>query len=134
MGATRQRALLIIGVGLALTGCGATDSDGATDAAERLYGAYAEQDGAAACATLSDDTREQLVKDEQLPCAEAVLELKLSGTRATAAEAYLTEAKVETDGGDSVFVEETGDGWLVTAAGCRPAPGRESPYDCELES
>ncbi|HEX2160964.1 MAG TPA: hypothetical protein VHF88_03995 [Thermoleophilaceae bacterium] len=134
MGATPQRALLILAVGLALTGCGATDSDGAADAAERLYSAYSEDDGAAACAVLSDDTREQLVKDEQKPCPEAVLALKLSGQRVTAEEAYITEAKVETDGGDSVFVEETGDGWLVTAAGCRPAPGRESPYDCEVES
>ncbi|HEX2071438.1 MAG TPA: hypothetical protein VHF90_07305 [Thermoleophilaceae bacterium] len=134
MGARRQTALLALGLGLALTGCGATDSNGATDAAERLYAAHAEEDGAAACAALSDDTREQLVKDEQEPCPEAVLGLKLSGTRAIAEEAYITEAKVETDGGDSVFLEETGDGWLVTAAGCRPAPGRESPYDCEVES
>lgn len=134
MGARPQTAFLLLVVALALAGCGATDSGGATDAAERLYAAYAQDDGAAACATLSDDTREQLVKDEQMPCPEAVLALKLSGTRAVAQEAYITEAKVETDGGDSVFVEETGDGWLVTAAGCRPAPGRESPYDCEVES
>lgn len=121
-------------VALVLTGCGATDSEGARDAAERLYAAHADSDGAAACATLSDDTREQLVKDAGKPCPEAVLELDLSGRATVGAEAYVTEAKVETDGGDSVFLEETGDGWRVTAAGCRPAPGRESPYDCEAES
>ena len=69
------------------------------------------------------------------PCPEAVLALKLSGARVTAEQAYVTEAKVETDGGDSVFLEETGDdGWLVTAAGCRPTPDQEAPYDCEVES
>jgi hypothetical protein len=134
MGANPQAALLLLGIGLALTGCGATDTGGAADAAERLYAAYSREDGAAACATLSDDTRQQLVEDQQKPCAEAVLELKLSGTRTTAEEAYVSEAKVETDGGDSVFLEETADGWLVSAAGCRPAPGPESPYDCEVES
>jgi hypothetical protein len=98
MGAKRKWALVLVaGVGLALTGCGATDSEGARDTAERLYLAYSDDDGAAACATLSDDTREQLVEDEQ-------------------------------------FLEETGDGWRVTAAGCRPAPGREAPYDCEVDS
>ncbi len=127
--------LVLAGVVLALAGCGATDSDGAADAAERLYAAYADGDGAAACATLSDDTRAQLVEDEGKPCPEAVLALDHSGTRVTGKQAYVTEAKVETDGGDSVFLEETGaHGWRVTAAGCRPTPDQEAPYDCEVES
>ena len=134
MGATAQRAALVLGIGLAFAGCGATDSGGATDAARRVYEGYSRDDGAAACATLSDDAREQLEQDERKPCAEAVLELKLSGTRATAEEAYVTEAKVDLDAGDSVFLEETGDGWRVSAAGCPPSPGRESPYDCGVES
>lgn len=134
MGATAQRALLVLGVGIALAGCGATDSGGATEAAERLYAAHARDDGAAACDTLSDDTREQLEQDAQRRCPEAVLELKLSGERATGEQAYLTEAKIDLDGGDSVFLEETGDGWRVTAAGCRPVPDHEAPYDCEVES
>jgi hypothetical protein len=96
MGAKRNTTLLAVaGVALALAGCGATDSEGARDATERLYVAYSEDDGAAACATLSDDTREQLVEDEQKPCPEAVLELDLSGTAPVGAEAYITEAKVE---------------------------------------
>ena len=136
MGASRSRSLLVLaGVGLTLAGCGATDSDGARDAAERLYTAHAAQDGAAACTTLSDDTREQLEEDERKPCPEAVLALDLAGERVTAEQAYVTEAKVETDGGDSVFLEETGaNGWLVTAAGCRPTPDQEAPYECEVES
>jgi len=136
MGATPIRALPVVAaVGLALAGCGATDSGGAADAAGRLYAAYSDGDGAAACATLSDDTHQQLVEDARKPCPEAVLELDFSGTRATAEQAYVTEAKVETDGGDSVFLEETGEnGWLVTAAGCRPVADQESPYDCEVES
>ena len=136
MRARKRRTLLVValGFGWAFAGCGATDGGGAAEAAERLYAAYADEDGAAACATLSDDTREQLVADERKPCEEAVLGLKLSGTKTVGAEAYVTEAKVETDGGDSVFLEETGDGWRVTAAGCQATKAREAPYDCEVES
>ncbi|HEX2071195.1 MAG TPA: hypothetical protein VHF90_06055 [Thermoleophilaceae bacterium] len=136
MAAFPYRAVLVAAtLALVLGGCGATDSDGAAGAAERLYAAYADQDGETACAQFSDDTREQLEKDERKPCPEAVLALDLSGTRVTGEQAYVTEAKVEIDGGDSVFVEETGEhGWLVTAAGCRPVPDQEAPYDCEVES
>jgi hypothetical protein len=135
MGAARQGTLLVaMGVGLALGGCGAADSSGAADAAERLYAAYAADDGAAACAELSEDTRRQLVKDERKPCAEAVLGLDLSGERAVGEQAYVTQAKVDLDAGDSVFLEETDHGWRVTAAGCTPVPEHEAPYDCEVES
>jgi hypothetical protein len=135
MGAPRHGTFLVIaGLGLALVGCGAADSGGAADAAERLYAAYSDDDGVAACATLGDDAREQLVEDERKPCPEAVLGLKLSGTRPIAEQAYVGEAKVDIEGGDSVFLEETSDGWQVTAAGCRPAPSQEAPYDCEVGS
>jgi len=125
---------VIAAVILVAAGCGATDSGGAEQAAERLYGAYADKDGAAACAALTDGTRKQLEKNEQKPCDEAVLELELSGERSVGRQAYITEAKVDLDGGDSVFVEETPDGWRVNAAGCKPVPDEEAPYDCEVES
>jgi hypothetical protein len=134
MKALPHAALVAVGVGLALTGCGATDSSGAADAAERLYAAYADKDGASACELLSESTLERLEHDERQPCEEAVLSLKLSGERAAASSAYVTEAKVDLDGGDSVFLEETPDGWRVNAAGCKPVPDQEAPYDCELES
>lgn len=135
MGALPAPALVVVAVtGLVLAGCGAGEPRGAAASAERLYAAVAAQDGAAACAVLSEDTRLQLESDERRPCAEAVLELQLSGERATETEAYVTEAKVDLDGGDSVFLEETPAGWRVTAAGCRPMPGDETPYDCEVES
>jgi hypothetical protein len=134
MKALANRALPSLLLLAALAGCGATDPDGAADAAERLYAAHADRDGAAACAMLTEDTREQLVQDEGKPCEEAVLSLKLSGERASATDAAITEAKVDLDGGDSVFVEETPEGWRVGAAGCKPVPDEEAAYDCEVES
>lgn len=134
MKAGLELALLGAMAALAVSGCGATDSDSARAAAERFYGAFAAKDGAAACEQLSESTREQLVEDEQKPCEQAVLGLKLSGERAVADQAYITESKVELDGGDSAFLEETPDGWRVTAAGCKPVDEQEAPYDCEVES
>jgi hypothetical protein len=134
MKALLAQALVALGVGASLSGCGAKDASGATEAAERFYAAAAAGDGAAACEQLSEDGRDQLERDERQPCAEAVLSLRLSGERAVHTAAYLNEAQVELDGGDRAFLEETPDGWRVTAAGCRPAPGRETPYDCEVES
>jgi hypothetical protein len=127
-------ALLGATAALAVSGCGATDTDGARGAAEAFYGAYASKDGPAACEQLSESTREELVEEEQKPCEQAVLELKLSGERAVAEQAYITESKIELDGGDSAFVEETPDGWRVSAAGCKPVDEQEAPYDCEVES
>jgi hypothetical protein len=135
MGARRAlQAMTICGIGVALTGCGANDAGGAADAAERLYAAASDGDGTTACEWLSEDTREQLEQGEQKPCAEAIVGLELSGSRSTKTSAYVTDAKVDLDGGDSVFLEETPGGWRVTAAGCKPVPDQEAPYECEVES
>ena len=128
------KALLTIGVAVSLAGCGAADPDAASETAERFYAAAQAEDGAGACGQLGEATREQLERDEGEPCAEAVLGLRLTGGRATGTSAYMTEAKVDLDGGDSVFLEETGAGWRVTAAGCRPVSDQEAPYECEVES
>jgi hypothetical protein len=134
MGARARQVLMAGAIGLALTGCGANDSGGAAEAAERLYAAATDGEGAAACEWLSEATREQLEQDEQRPCAEAIVGLRLSGSRPIGTSTYITDAKVDLDGGDSVFLEETPDGWRVTAAGCKPVPDQEAPYDCEVES
>jgi len=135
MSASVARGLLAMGaIATLLTGCGGANPDDATRVAERFYGAAAEGDGATACEQLSEDTLEQLEKDEQKPCEQAVVELDLSGSRASSTSRYVSDAKVDLDGGDSVFLQETPDGWRVSAAGCKPVPGQEAPYDCEVES
>jgi hypothetical protein len=125
---------LTIVAAVLLGGCGAADSGGAARAAEEFYAAYGADDGAAACAVLSEDTRSRLEQEERSPCREAVLSVQLTGRRAVGTTAYVTEAKVDLDGGETVLLEETAEGWRVSAAGCKPAPGAETPYDCELAS
>jgi hypothetical protein len=125
--------LLVASTGL-LTGC---VRDGARDAArgatERFYGAVRSHNGAAACAELSSYTRDQLEKNEMKPCEQAVLGLQLRGSNAAGATVTETSAEVHLAHGDTVFLDETRDGWRVSAAGCRPTTEQE-PYECELES
>lgn len=118
----------------ALGGCSGRDDEAASRTAERFYAAVEARDGAAACAQLGESTLEALEREEKAPCPEAVLSLELSGAEADSATVWITSAQVRLRRGDTVFLDETPDGWRVAAAGCRPQPGEEQPYDCEVES
>jgi hypothetical protein len=126
--------LAVVAAGLC-AGCGA--SDRAPDAAavvERFQSALGERDGAAACAALNQETASKLEQQEQRPCEQAILELQLpTGARVAHTSVYVTSAYASLATGGVLFLDESSDGWEVSAAGCRPtAPDR--PYDCELES
>jgi hypothetical protein len=121
---------------LLLSGCGrGADEDSARSVAEGFYSAVAAGDGQRACSELGSDTLTELEKQEGKPCPQAVLELKLSGSKAAGESVYLTSASVRLARGDTVFLDEGPDGWKVSAVGCKPM-GRpsEEPYDCEVES
>jgi len=72
--------------------------------------------GRAACARLEQSTREALAKEEEMPCSEAVLSLKLSGSRAAKSTVRVNSAQVRLRKGDTVFLDETARRWRVAAA------------------
>ena len=115
-------------------GCGGSaDGDQARAAVQRLYASVQRHDGAAACAQMSPDLRDQLVKDQSEPrCAKAVLKLSLHGGDHATVHVYATNAIVKLAGGDTVFLGDTRDGWRVDAVGCRPHGN--GPYDCEEQA
>ncbi len=127
-------AICAVVVAAAAGGCGGGDDQAASRVAERFYAAVQAKDGQAACAQLEESTLEALEHEEESPCAEAVLSLKLSGSRADSATVWLTSAQVRLRAGDTVFLDETEAGWRVAAAGCQPQAGEEQPYQCEVES
>jgi hypothetical protein len=86
-----------------------------------------------ACARLSADTRKALEQQKSAPCARAVVQLDLSGRRAHSARVYSVDAAVELTRGDTVFLQDTPQGWRISAAGCRPQ-ARGEPADCEVAS
>ena len=119
----------------ALAGRGAgEDDESAAMVAEEFYSAVSAGDGARACSRLSEHTLTELEKEEMSSCREAVTKLELSGSRAERSTVYVTSALVELRAGDHVFLDKTPEGWKVSAAGCKPQPGEETPDDCEVES
>jgi len=130
---TRQALPVAVAV-LALAGCGRSgDRASVRTVAEGFYAAVGDHEGARACGWLSADARKALEKDESAPCARAVEQLKLSGRSAQRVEVYSTNAAVALRGGDVVYLEETQQGWRISAAGCR-APAYDKPADCKVQS
>jgi hypothetical protein len=129
-----RHVLLPCAAVLVFTGCGrAGDRATVTSVAEGFYTAVANHDGTGACARLSADTRKALEQQESAPCARAVVQLDLSGRRAHSARVYSVDAAVELARGDTVFLQDTPQGWRISAAGCRPQ-ARGEPADCEVAS
>jgi hypothetical protein len=131
----RAAGLAVVAVGLAFAGCGTgADQREVRAATERFYAAVKAHEGRTACALLDNDTGSQLVKDQQEPdCAAAVVKLELHGTKATSVGVYATSAQVHLDGGDTVFLGFTRNGWRIQAVGCRTVSGG-GPLECEEES
>jgi hypothetical protein len=129
----RSAAALAL-VALAVCGCGRSgDRTIVRDAALRFYAAVARHDGQRACALLSADTRKALEDQESESCERAIEHLDLTGGPVASVSVYTTEAAVELRGGDTVFLQDTKEGWRIAAAGCRPS-GHEEPADCDLEA
>lgn len=112
-----------------LGGCGAPADPGAT--AEQFREALANDDGQAACQLLAPSTVEEIELTEGMPCDEALPGLGLPASGGfDSAETYGRNAQAVFDD-DVLFLTESGQRWLVTAAGCTPRG--ERPYDCDVK-
>jgi hypothetical protein len=122
----------LLALPLAACGTAGRERDAAT-VVERFHAALESGDGQAACRELSEGTVSRLEQQEQKPCEEAILGLKLpKGGTAGFEDVETRSAYVSRAQGSSDFLNEGPDGWKISAAGCEPtAP--EQPYDCELE-
>ena len=129
MGRVAALALL---AALAMAGCGqsTTPVDRVVDSFEH---SLAVRDGSGACRMLTAPVRDALTKQEQEPCARAVLKVGLSPQRRRAGTSvYVTSGFAHTGSSGAVFLDRTREGWRVSAAGCTPT-GDRLPYDCILE-
>lgn len=126
--------VVVVAGALVFSACGqGGDKESVRSVSERFYVAVASKEGPKACSELGTDTVSELEKQEEKPCPKAVLELKLSGSKAAGETVYVNSAKVELVEGDTVFLDKEADGWKISAAGCKPTSDDE-PYDCEVES
>ena len=121
-------------VAVALCACGRSgDRQTVRDTAVQFYAAVEHHDGARACGLLSADTRKALEQQESESCDKAVDKLDLTGGPVGKVSVYSTDAAVELRGGDTVFLQDTKEGWRIAAAGCRPN-AHEEPADCDVEA
>jgi hypothetical protein len=134
VGPTPRLLALVACATAALAGCGASGrKQDAAELAERFQSALERQDGAAACAELSDETKSKLEQQEQAPCEQAIFRVNLpEGGIAAKTSVYITSASVRLTTGPTTFLDEAPGGWRISAAGCEPTePGQ--PFQCELE-
>jgi hypothetical protein len=120
---------------LTLAACGTADRERDAGAvAERFHAALEQDDGQAACAELNPETASKLEQQEKQPCQEAItsLEIPKGGTVADT-RVYMTSAFASIAQGTVDFLDESSEGWWISAAGCKPTEPTQ-PYDCELEN
>ena len=129
-------AIVLVGAVFAFVGCGRADDRKAVGVVtERFLSAISDGNGQRACAELSAGAQQALEQDESEPCPEAArgLDDEIEPSTITRAQVFETTAKVDLADGQSAFLELTGRGWRVAAAGCRPQ-GPDEPYQCVLEA
>jgi hypothetical protein len=134
--ATRVLAAVAVAC-LPLAGCGQSDDRAEVrSVTERFFAALEADDGAAACAALSTDTRAALEDEAQRECREAVTELRLEGGPPTRVQVYVVSAKADFPSGESAFLSRTQEGWRLSAVGCEPQRGKpaDEPFDCAAEA
>jgi hypothetical protein len=125
----RRRILVALVAGVAaLAGCSSAHEPAVEQAAMTFEDPSADPE--ARCDLLAPATRAAFEQSESAPCSEAVQDLQLQGGDVESIEIWGRDAQVKV-AGDTVFLTETGAGWRITAAACRPQA--EAPYDCEVD-
>ncbi len=122
---------------LSATGCGGgADRAQARATTERFFAALQRHDGSGACAQLSKDTRASIESQVSKPCADAIGSLSLKPERVMSVQVFITNAKADVSGGESVFLDRDKEGWRVSAVGCKPQGGTPTniPFDCEAQA
>ena len=123
----------VLALSLAACGTGGRERD-AAGVAERFHAALEQDDGRAACEELNPETASRLEQEEKKPCEEAVTSHEIpKGGSVADTRVYMTSALVSLAEGTVDFLDESSEGWWISAAGCtRTEPTQ--PYDSELEN
>jgi hypothetical protein len=128
----RARTLAPVLAFLLLAGCGTGASEQASErVVNRFQSALAHGDVIRACTMLSEHLKQALARDEGDACPETLADLRLGGLgRVTDSRVYITSALVTVARGGDAFLDETPEGWRISAAGCTRSGAR---YECRLE-
>jgi hypothetical protein len=113
------------------TGCGTMGSAEDTNASSAALAFYRSLNSPArACGWLAPGTLSEL-EDSFGVCTHSLPQQHLPiATTVLSVDVYGKDAIVRLDR-DVMFLARFGDGWRVTAAGCKPRPDR--PFDCTIK-
>jgi hypothetical protein len=124
--------LVVMVMGLSLTGCTGAGSASVRGTVTRFDAAYQAHDGSSACALLAPATRDQVAQSSGKPCSSGLLSQKLPRPgRIVKTSVYGDQAQVQMSG-DTAFVAKFRSGWKVVAIGC--SGGASKPYNCLVEA
>jgi hypothetical protein len=129
-------AILLLAFAVLAAGCGRqNDRSAVGEVTDAFFAALGSGDGDRACEQLSPETRAALEQEEKSDCRDAVTKLDLSPGSVAGVEVDVVSATVALSSGESVFLDQTAEGWRLSAVGCKPLGGTraDGPYDCELE-
>jgi hypothetical protein len=123
-------ALVVAG---SLAGCAAAGGERADAAASArsLFQAVDRHDGRAACAALAPAAAESLTTGDST-CADEITKVGLTGGPVRHVQVWGDRAQARVGSGTVFLARFGGQGWKVTAAGCKPR--RDRPFDCEIEA
>ncbi|GAA3055715.1 hypothetical protein GCM10010464_20640 [Pseudonocardia yunnanensis] len=118
---------MVVAAALLLCGC----ADLEQQQVERVASAFAAAaDPSDRCQMLAPATVATVEAQSGRPCAQATAQLELPRGAVQSSTVWGDQAQVHLVG-DTVFLTKTGDGWKVTAAGCRSRG--DAPYACRVE-
>lgn len=120
-----------------LAGCATSDErDGARATVERFYEAVRADDGTAACEELGEGLLEQVAAQTRQSCPGVITRFDYEGGEVVGTEVYITAAKVDLSGGESVFLSREDAGWKLSALACKAEKGKpaDRPWECEVAS
>jgi hypothetical protein len=128
--ALRRRVALLAGAGalLVVAGCSSLQEPEVQRVATTFENGSADPE--ARCDLLVPATRAALEKQAGTACSEAIGSLQLAGGGVKAVEVWGGQAQIRL-AGDTLFLNQTSNGWRVSAAGC--TPNGQAPYDCEVQ-
>jgi hypothetical protein len=121
----------------ALAGCGtADDRTQARATVERFYDAVRSGDAASACEEVGEGLLEAIESATQQSCRGVITRFEYEGGEVTGTEVYMTAAKVDLSGGESVFLSREDAGWKLSALACRAEEGKpaDRPWECEADA
>jgi hypothetical protein len=121
-----RAAVVMVAAALLLCGCAGLGQR----QVEQVASAFAAADPSVRCQMLAPATVAAVEAQWGQPCPQATARLTLSQGAVQSSTVWGDQAQVHLVG-DTVFLTKTGNGWRVTAAGCR-ARG-DAPYACRME-